>query len=442
MPSSIERLESNIRGYVRSFPTVFKSAKGAWLTDTQGKRYLDFFAGAGTLNYGHNNAQVTDALAAYLAEDGVMHGLDTATVAKTELLEAIEEILLIPRKLDYKVQFTGPTGTNAVEAAIKLARKSKQRSQVVAFTNAYHGHSLGSLALTGNQYYHDLSYGSHSNVTHLPFDGYLGDFDTSKLLQKMLVDGSSGLPLPAAVILETVQGEGGINVASFEWIRRIAAICQAHDILLIIDDIQVGNGRTGTFFSFEPAGIQPDIVCLSKAIGGGLPMSLVMMRRDCDVWRPGQHTGTFRGNNLAFVAARKLLEYWRDDRLSQQIFSHGSTIEQTLKRIHANSGGACAAVRGRGMIWGLEFNDPEAAGRVCKQAFSNGLMIETSGANDQVVKLLPPLTISSEDLNLGLAILSDSIQSVLQNLVSSPVVYAPSVAGLDSDVSFAAFAPS
>ena len=376
----------------------------------------------------------------YLEQDGVLHGLDMTTVAKIELLEAIDEILLKPRKLDYKVQFTGPTGTNAVEAAIKLARKSKQRSHVVAFTNAYHGHSLGSLALTGNQYYHDISYGSHNNVTHLPFDGYLGEFDTSTLLQKMLEDGSSGLPLPAAVILETVQGEGGINVASFDWIRRVAAICKAHDVLLIIDDVQVGNGRTGTFFSFERAGIEPDMVCLSKAIGGGLPMSLVLIRRECDTWKPGEHTGTFRGNNLAFIAARQLLEYWRDDRFGLQIDSNGVTIEFELQRIMQQFGSACCAARGRGMIWGLEFAEAEMAGRVCRRAFENGLMLETSGARDQVVKLLPPLTISSEDLLFGLSILRDSIQSVIGQQSNTPLFYVPVLSGLEPGLHIGSFA--
>jgi len=436
---TIDRLESNIRGYVRSFPTIFQSAKGSWLTDCNGKRYLDFFAGAGTLNYGHNNPRVKEAILSYIEKDGVLHGLDTATVAKIELLEAIDEILLKPRNLDYKVQFTGPTGTNAVEAAIKLARKSKQRSHIVAFTNAYHGHSLGALALTGNQYYHDISYGSHSNVTHLPFDGYLGNVDTSTLLAKMLADGSSGLPLPAAVILETVQGEGGINVASFEWLRRIAAICKAHDVLLIIDDIQVGNGRTGTFFSFERAGIEPDIVCLSKAIGGGLPMSLVLMRRDCDTWNPGEHTGTFRGNNLAFVAARQLLEYWRDNRLGLQIDTHSVTIEFELQRMMQQFGSASSAVRGRGMIWGLEFSDAALAGQVCRQAFEDGLMIETSGARDQVVKLLPPLTISDEDLSRGLAILSDSIQRVVGQQSKAPIFYVPDLYGAEPEFHIGSF---
>jgi diaminobutyrate-2-oxoglutarate transaminase len=437
---TINQLESNIRSYVRSFPTVFKSASGSWLVDQEDRRFLDFFAGAGTLNYGHNNPSVKKALLSYIESDGVMHGLDTATVAKIELLDGIEEILLKPRNMDYKVQFTGPTGTNAVEAAVKLARKSKQRSHVVAFTNAYHGHSLGSLALTGNQYYHDISYGSHNNVSHLPFDGYLGKVDTSELLEKMLSDGSSGLPIPAAIILETVQGEGGINVASFDWLRRIERICRRHDILLIADDIQVGNGRTGSFFSFEPAGIEPDIICISKAFGGGLPMSLLLMRRECDTWKPGEHTGTFRGNNLAFVAARVLLEYWRDNQLSLQIQEHAKFIEQTLKQIQSQFSSTCSDVRGRGMIWGIEFLNAEMASLVCRKAFEKGLLIETSGARDHVVKLLPPLTISSEDLRYGLSIVKDSIESVLEEEKKPSVCFLPKMDALELGLPIGSFA--
>ena len=425
--STIQRLESNIRGYVRSFPTVFDTAQGAWQTDVSGRRYLDFFAGAGTLNYGHNNPLVKNAILEYIARDGVMHGLDTATRAKTELLEAIEEILFKPRGLNYRVQFTGPTGTNAVEAAIKLARKCKQRSHVVAFTNAYHGHSLGSLALTGNQYYHDISYSSHNNVTHLPFDGYLGDFDTSLILERMLSDASSGLPTPAAVILETVQGEGGIRVASTGWLQRIANLCKKHDILLIIDDIQVGNGRTGTFFSFEPSGIKPDLVCLSKAIGGGFPMSLVLINPDIDIWKPGQHTGTFRGNNLAFVASRAVLNYWRDDVLSNHIAENATTILHRLQQISEKLANTPVSIRGKGMVWGIDTGDEPWASEVCKKAFENGLMIETSGANDQVIKLLPPLTISNEDLLLGLEILEQSIESVVTERQSIKSISVPSL---------------
>lgn len=424
---TIQRLESNIRGYVRSFPTVFDTAQGAWLTDVNGRRYLDFFAGAGTLNYGHNNPRVKNAILNYIERDGVMHGLDTATRAKTELLEAIEEILFKPRGLNYRVQFTGPTGTNAVEAAVKLARKCKQRSHIVAFTNAYHGHSLGSLALTGNQYYHDLSYGSHNNVTHLPFDGYLGDYDTSLILERMLRDSSSGLPKPAAVILETVQGEGGIRVASSTWLQRIASICKEHDLLLIVDDIQVGNGRTGTFFSFEPSGIRPDLVCLSKAIGGGFPMSLVLINPDVDIWQPGQHTGTFRGNNLAFVASRAVLDYWRDDVLANHIAENSKTIISRLQIISEKLTNTPVSIRGRGMVWGVDTGDDPWASEVCRKAFENGLMIETSGANDQVIKLLPPLTISHEDLGVGLDILERSIESVVTNRQSVLSISVPSI---------------
>lgn len=412
--NSIDRHESNVRSYVRAFPTVFSTAEGAWLTDVEGKRYLDFFAGAGTLNYGHNNAYARNAILNYVQKCGITHALDMATEAKLDLIDAFQRIILKPRQLDYRMQFTGPTGANAVEAAIKLARKSTRRSHVVAFTNGYHGHSLGALALTGNRYYHDEHYGSHNNVSHLPYDGYLGNFDTSLLFEKMLNDPSSGLPIPAAVIVELVQGEGGINVASSAWIQSIARVCKQHGIWLIIDDIQVGNGRTGDFFSFEASGITPDIVCISKAIGGGLPMSLLLLKPECDQWKPAEHTGTFRGNNLAFVASRALLNYWTDEAFRSSLREHSKTIHGSLNAIAAEHAERNWQVRGRGMVWGLDVGCGDFAGAVSKAAFRKGLVVETCGAHDQVVKLLPPLTISSEDLGLGLRIIADSIDEVLR----------------------------
>jgi diaminobutyrate-2-oxoglutarate transaminase len=428
----IERYESNIRGYVRSFPTVFDTARGVWLTDVDGRRYLDFFAGAGTLNYGHNNPLAKYALLKYIERDGVTHGLDTATRAKTEFLEALNEIILQPRNLDYKVQFTGPTGANAVEAALKLAKKLKQRSHIVAFTNAYHGHSMGALSVTGNQYYHDIAYGSHNNVSHLPYDGYLGNYDTSLIFEKLLADESSGLPLPAAVIVETIQGEGGINVASSHWLRRIEHLCRRHDILLIADEIQVGNGRTGSFFSFENAGIQPDIICLSKAIGGGLPMSIVLIKPEYDVWQPGQHTGTFRGNNLAFVASRALLEYWRDGQLASQILEHSRIVQSRLENWANEIGCGCLSIRGRGLVWGIDVGNNDWAPRVCREAFHRGLIIETSGARDHVIKLLPPLTISRGELELGLDILYESLMSIVQGLRAPSKILTSVGSSLDS----------
>ncbi len=409
----ISRMESEVRGYVRTYPTVFETASGSVLKNSNGMSYIDFFAGAGTLNYGHNNPKSKKALLDYIASDGVQHGLDTATTAKIEFIRAFEEIILKPRRLDYKLQFTGPTGTNAVEAAIKLARKVKQRSHVVAFTNAYHGHSLGSLALTGNEYYHDEHYGSHNNVTHLPFEGYLDGLDSCQLLQTMLDDPSSGLPKPAAVILETVQCEGGIYVASTEWLRRVAQICQDRDIWLIVDDIQVGNGRTGDFFSFEEANIVPDLVCLSKSIGGGLPMSLVLIRRDADGWKPGQHTGTFRGNNLAFVASKALLEYWRTDELRRRTRVNEAAIQSALNRLRDRFASKAFDVRGRGMVWGIDVHQGDLAAMIIKESFQRGLIVESAGATDSVIKLLPALTIEPNQLSTGLDILGNAFAAAL-----------------------------
>jgi diaminobutyrate-2-oxoglutarate transaminase len=432
--NSIERHESNVRSYVRAFPTVFSTAEGAWLTDVEGKRYLDFFAGAGTLNYGHNNPHARKAILNYVQSCGITHALDMATEAKVELIEAFQRIILKPRNLDYRMQFTGPTGTNAVEAAIKLARKTTRRSHVVAFTNAYHGHSLGALALTGNRYYHDEHYGSHNNVSHLPYDGYLGNFDTSLLFEKMLNDPSSGLPIPAAVIVELIQGEGGINVASSQWIQNIARVCRQHGIWLIVDDIQVGNGRTGDFFSFEASGVTPEIVCISKAIGGGLPMSLLLIKPECDQWKPAEHTGTFRGNNLAFVASRALLNYWSDEAFRCSLGEHSKTIQASLNAIAAENAERNWQIRGRGMVWGLDVGCGDLAGAISKAAFRRGLIIETCGAHDQVVKFLPPLTISREDLDLGLRLIADSIDEVLRASETRGSFEAQPIAPLSTDL--------
>jgi diaminobutyrate-2-oxoglutarate transaminase len=409
----ISRLESEVRGYVRLFPTVFNKAKGSILTDTDGKDYIDFFCGAGTLNYGHNNPKAKLALIDYIQGDGIQHSLDTATKAKVEFLRAFEEIILKPRQLDYKIQFTGPTGTNAVEAAIKLARKTKQRSHVIAFSHAYHGHTLGALALTGNDYYHDDHYGSRSNVSHLPYDGYMGDnIDTSEYLDKVLDDQSSGIPIPAAIILETVQGEGGINVASNSWLQNIAAICKKHDILLIVDDIQMGNGRTGKFFSFEHSGISPDIVCLSKSLGGGLPFSINLIKPQSDLWNPGEHTGTFRGNNLAFVAGKAVLEHWQDD-FEEKITIRSLMIQSRLKAIADKYQQHDLRYRGIGMVWGLDVAKGSIAKDIINEAFANGLLIESSGADDEVLKVMAALTIDLPILEKGLDIMENAIKKVL-----------------------------
>ncbi|MDX1757516.1 MAG: diaminobutyrate--2-oxoglutarate transaminase [Marinobacter sp.] len=410
-----EEMESEVRGYVRSFPTIFHVARGSEIFDEQDKRYIDFFAGAGVLNYGHNNPLITDALIEYLREGGIVHGLDKATVAKRAFLTKFRDTILAPRNLHYKVQFTGPTGTNAVETALKLARMVKRRSNIIAFTNGYHGLTLGALAVTGNYYYKDESYGSRSNTAFMPFDGFLGpDCNTIDYMRRFLEDGSSGVDLPAAVIVETVQGEGGINVASVEWLQQLEALCREFDILLIIDDIQVGNGRTGSFFSFERAGIYPDMVTLSKSIGGGLPMALLLMRPDLDQWQPGEHTGTFRGNNLAFIAATEALSYWDNEDLEQAVRHKGELIRTELERLAEQFPQLNARVRGHGMIWGLELPQTGVAGEASKEAFERGLLIETAGANDQVLKFLPPLVIEEDLLREGLGIIEESLAALVE----------------------------
>ncbi|MRX44712.1 diaminobutyrate--2-oxoglutarate transaminase [Agromyces kandeliae] len=412
-----DRRESEVRGYVRAFPTVFDRASGSTLVDADGREYLDFFAGAGVLNYGHNNPAFTGALIEYLERGGIIHGLDMATSAKKAFIEAFERLVLAPRGLDHKLQFTGPTGANAVEAALKVARQATGRSNVVAFTNAFHGLSLGGLAATGNSHYRAAAGVGLDDVSRLPFDGYLGpDVDTLDLFEKMLDDPGAGLDLPAAVIVEAVQGEGGINVARPAWLQRLRAITEARGILLILDEIQAGVGRTGAFFAFEESGIVPDIVTVSKSISGsGLPMSLVLLRPEVDVWKPGAHTGTFRGNNLAFVSARVALEtYWADDAFMKGVAAKSALLRAELEQIAAEHPEQGFVVRGRGLFHGIACDaDRTLAGRVSKAAFERGLVIETSGAHDEVLKFLPALTITEEELRRGLAIVRESLAAVL-----------------------------
>src|SRR5699024_4563060 len=231
-------------------------------------------------------------------------------VAKRDFLTAIDTNLLEPRGLDYKVMFPGPTGTNAVEAALKLARKVTGRESVISFTNAFHGMTLGSLSVTGTSMERDGAGIPLVHATPMPFDNYFGGVaEDFQWFSRVLDDSGSGLNKPAAVIVETIQGEGGINVARAVWLRALSDLCAERDILLIVDDVQMGCGRTGPFFSFEHAGIKPDIVTVSKSIGGyGLPLALTFFRSDLDVWKPGEHNGTFRGNNPAFVTATAALE--------------------------------------------------------------------------------------------------------------------------------------
>lgn len=418
-----EEIESEVQSYARSFPRVFNKAKGEFLYDEEGNEYLDFLAGAGTLNYGHNHPIFKDLLLEYINNDGITHGLDMHTKAKGEFLEAFNEKILKPRKMDYVMQFTGPTGTNAVEAALKLARNVTGRENVISFTNGFHGVSLGALAATGNSHHRGAAGVSLSGTSRMPFDGYMGDdVDTTAYLDKVLSDSSSGIDKPAAVIVETVQGEGGINVASFEWLRNLQDVCKKHDVLLIVDDIQAGCGRTGTYFSFEEAGIKPDMVTLSKSLGGyGLPFAVVLIRPELDQWKPGEHNGTFRGNNFAFVTAKAAIDhFWSDDAFSKEIKRKGEYVSKRLNAIVDKYGEGNFTTRGRGMFQGINCVNGELAGKITHNAFQNGLVIETSGADDQVVKFLCPLIISDENLEKGIDIVEKAIRDVCAKEDSMP----------------------
>ncbi|MCX6467408.1 MAG: diaminobutyrate--2-oxoglutarate transaminase [Pseudonocardiales bacterium] len=415
-----ERSESEVRSYCRNWPVVFDTASGSRLVDVHGRRYLDFFAGAGALNYGHNPPALKAPLLEYLARDGITHGLDMHTTAKARFLTTFRDLVLEPRGLDYRVQFPGPTGTNAVESALKLARKVTGRGSVVNFTNAFHGMTLGALAVTGNSMKRAGAGVPLVHTTPMPFDDYFdGAVPDFLWFERVLGDSGSSLDEPAAVIVETVQGEGGLNPARVEWLQGLAELCRRHGMLLIVDDVQMGVGRTGPFFSFEIAGIEPDIVCLSKSLSGyGLPMALVLIKPEHDVWEPGEHNGTFRGHNPAFVTATAALsEWWSDDVLEKATVEKGERVADELARIAADTPGAGMVVKGRGLARGLRCDRPEFAAAVCAAAFDRGLLMETAGPAGEVVKLLPPLTVGDDELDEGLALLGASVRAVRERVV-------------------------
>ncbi|RKN64080.1 diaminobutyrate--2-oxoglutarate transaminase [Paenibacillus ginsengarvi] len=412
-----ETMESEVRSYCRSFPAVFVKAKGYRLWDTAQNEYIDFFAGAGALNYGHNHPAMKQKLIDYLQNDGVTHSLDMATEAKERFLRRFWSVILEPRKMEYKVMFPGPTGTNSVESALKLARKVTGRTTVIGFTNAFHGMTLGALAVTGNTFKRQGAGVPLHHAVSMPYDGYLGkDIDSLDYLESYLNDSGSGVSKPAAIITETIQGEGGINVAGVKWLQRLERICKDNGILLIVDDVQMGCGRTGTFFSFEQAGIRPDLVCMSKSIGGyGLPMALTLIRPELDIWQPGEHNGTFRGNNLAFVAAEEALRYWENDIFAKSIESKGMLVNRFLNelvRLHPELQGE---VRGKGLMQGIAFAIPGMAERLCKAVFAKGLIMETSGTDSEVAKIMPPLTIDEDGLRAGLHIVKESMRELYEN---------------------------
>lgn len=414
-PTAIfERRESAARSYCRSFPTVFTRASGAVLTDAEGRDYIDFLAGCSSLNYGHNDPDMKAALIDHISRDGIAHGLDMFTDAKAAFLETFERLILRPRGMDYRVMMTGPTGTNAVEAAIKLARKVTGRRNIVAFTNAFHGMTMGSLALTGNTAKREgAGGGSLADVTHMPFENAMGDNDTLEYIEWVLDNPSSGMDDPAAFIVEPVQGEGGLNAASADWLRGVQRLARKHGALFIIDDIQSGIGRTGPYFSVEGMGLEPDMITQAKSFSGmGLPFAALLIKPEHDIWKPAEHNGTFRGNNHAFVTARVALEkFWSDDAFQRDTLRKAQMLSARLRAIAALVPGA--VLKGRGMMQGVDLGCGDLAATICARCFEDGLIIETSGAHDEVVKVLAPLTIPDALFARGLDILENAVRGAV-----------------------------
>ncbi len=412
-----ETWESEIRAYCRKYPTVFASASNARQTDENGKSYIDFFAGAGVLNFGHNNERMKRAMIEFLESDGVAHSLDMYTTVKRRFIERFAETILVPRKMNYKMQFMGPTGTNAVEAALKLARKVTGRPGIYAFSHGFHGMTLGALACTANAYFREAAGVPMEYVTHLPFEnGPGGGIDHIRELQYALADSSSGLEKPAAVIVEPIQAEGGVNVASREWLRAVQELAHENRALLIFDDIQAGCGRTGSYFSFDGMDLSPDIICLAKGIGGyGTPLAMNLVNPEYDRhWQPGEHTGTFRGQGLSFVAGAEAMSYIEDEGFMQGVKEKGAVMQDRLNSLVPTDAKPDIAVRGKGMIQGLDVADGEKASIITSECFDRGLLIGPCGTGGRVLKLIPPLTIPEPDLVEGLDIFADVVRRHLQ----------------------------
>ena len=413
-----ETRESQVRSYCRNFPAVFNRAKGSKMFDESGREYIDFFAGAGALNYGHNHPYLKQKMIEYLDGDGILHALDMHTEAKSGFMQKFCDRILAPRGMDYKMMFTGPTGTNAIEASLKLARKVKGRSGVIALMGAFHGMTLAALSLTTDQTSRQGAGVPLTNVVHIPAPYMIGEERALDYLEMILTDDHSGLDKPAALVLETLQAEGGVYALSDRYLQEVERMCREHDMMLITDEVQVGCGRTGTFFSFERAGISPDLIVMSKAISGaGLPMALLLIKPQYDIWLPAEHNGTFRGNQLAFVAASAAIDLIEQDNiLAETVRKEGvikNFVESEIVPLDSR-----LKVRGLGLVCGLDYLDIDASGAIAKRildrCFAAGLIIERVGRQNAVLKIMPSLVIEDEILLEGLKILRDATKAELK----------------------------
>lgn len=428
------QFESNVRSYPRKLPFAIAAAEGVWLTDVNGKRYIDCLAGAGTLALGHNHPVITKSITDTLASNLPLHTLDITTPLKDAFSQRLYELLSTDSDT-YCLQFCGPTGADAVEAALKLAKKATGRSGIISFSGGYHGMTHGALAVTGNLAPKAGVEGLMGNVQFLPYpneyrcafglDGAQSVTAHMRYFESFLRDVESGFNTPAAVILEVIQGEGGVNPAPIEWLRHVRAVTRELGILLIIDEVQTGFCRTGRWFAYQHAGIDPDFVVMSKAVGGGLPMAVLGIKKALDVWQPGEHSGTFRGNQLAMATGLATLDYLAEHDMAQQVAKLGEWFKAELTAL-ATQYPMLGHVRGYGLMIGVEIVDParpevESGGfmadpnrcaAIQQACFASGLVLEKGGRAGTVLRFLPPLIITQEELEMVLDKFAAALKSV------------------------------
>lgn len=407
--TSFDELESNVRYYCRRWPAVFASSSGSTITDEDGVEYLDFFAGAGALSYGHNNPLFVEVAVEHLRSGRLLHSLDTFTPEKRDFLDTLQRTILGPRQLDMVVQTVGPTGATAVEAALQLAQRITGHRAVLGFEGGYHGMSYRAASISASMAGRATSAHLRDFVA-LPYVQHVTDADV-ELLEATLREPVNGQPI-GVVIVEPTQGEGGARAFDPAYLSAIRRITSDLGILVIADEIQAGVGRTGPFFSFEGSQLDPDIICVSKSISGlGLPMAINLVRRNLDTWNPGEFSGTFRGNNLAFAtSATMLTNYWSDSTLEKNTEQFGQTVRTALESMAASFGAGRFNVRGNGLLCGLAVGDTELAAAISRHAFERRLIVETCGPGDTIVKLLTPLVIEPEQLDEGLTRLAQAVE--------------------------------
>ena len=425
---AVTQRESNARNYAVTFPTLFTSGEGIWLQDHTGKKYIDCLSCAGALSLGHNHPEVKQALLNFLASGHVQQVLDLTTPAKHQFINRLFNLLPPTFAQRAKIHFCSPCGADAVEAAMKLVRFATQRQPIVAFHGAYHGMTRGALAAMGNLFSKVNAGVGAEHIHFAPFpyryrcpfgtDGQETDQLSIDYLKNLLDDPESGVAKPAGVLVEVVQGEGGCIPASAEWLRALRELTQQHQIPLIIDEVQTGLCRTGSMFAFQQAGIVPDVLILSKAVGGGYPLSLIVYDQALDVWPKGIHDGTFRGNQIAMAAGEKTMEILQRDRLDDHARNMGEKLSaglHALAALHPEFGD----IRGRGLMLGVEIIHPhgelggqrngELARRIKEAAFQRGMLLETGGRHAAVLRFLPPLIIGAQDVDNILNRLADAI---------------------------------